>query len=83
MLMALAAVAVVMAQPPGNEFHGWLRSGNVEALARRADDYYPTLTHSGTLYFSSNRPGGAARHRRSARTIAARVFNSGRGGLSP
>lgn len=26
--------------------------------SRGADDYFPTLTRSGTLYFSSNRPGG-------------------------
>jgi Tol biopolymer transport system component len=24
----------------------------------QADDYYPTVSRSGTLYFSSNRPGG-------------------------
>jgi ankyrin repeat protein len=29
-----------------------------EVNARGADDYYPTLTRTGTLYFSSNRPGG-------------------------
>jgi Tol biopolymer transport system component len=29
-----------------------------EVNARGAGDYYPTLTRSGTLYFSSDRPGG-------------------------
>ena len=29
-----------------------------EVNAAGADDYYPTLTRSGTLVFSSNRPGG-------------------------
>jgi Tol biopolymer transport system component len=36
-LLALAAVAITMAQPPVNEFHGWLRSGNVAALAAAMD----------------------------------------------
>ncbi|MGE5360568.1 MAG: ankyrin repeat domain-containing protein, partial [Bacteroidales bacterium] len=29
-----------------------------EVNSTQADDYYPTVSRSGTLYFSSNRPGG-------------------------
>ncbi|HJU40558.1 MAG TPA: hypothetical protein VJ724_13360 [Tahibacter sp.] len=37
---------------------GWGEFSRVDALASDGDEYFPTLTDAGTIYFGSERPGG-------------------------
>jgi hypothetical protein len=37
---------------------GWGEFSRVDALASDGDEYFPTLTDRGTIYFGSERPGG-------------------------
>ena len=37
---------------------GWGEFSHVDALASPGDEYFPTLTDNGTIYFGSERPGG-------------------------
>lgn len=38
--------------------HGWGEPEHLAALSSPADEWFPTLTRDGTLYFGSERPGG-------------------------